>query len=640
MSAMRASRPLLILAILLILSSSAWAVYERVFPYVGISLTTPGLEDPFPGFGTYYSSLALGIDSIYWNPASLGYIDSAQASIGFSAAYEALPYLREYSVEDESFEVASGGGSELGFTNAILFTGDQATTTVTTREFRGSTQYSTSTSSINYKQAIKVSDWFAFGITTKGDAGADINIVGDFPVTYLMDFNLYGSQDFLGTGISVSPTGQLTFSYDEGGISYIHTTEASVWNGFLRQTNRVPFTVLTEARNDIKVNSDLTFTGATKWNELSVGLNLTPIAASANVDNSARVIVNSDTADPCFYVPDFDPNDESDTLNWLGDPDKFGSEYGYKKRYIEVPEGESIGEARYRGFFNASALKMDLGVMYNVNDWLCVGAALENFGGASLDFAGTGLVSYVNHRISTAEAGSIIDPAAETAWTPFQDSFISMEGTEDIGMLPSFSVLVPQKTRLGLTLRKPWLISIDYEIQNNPIYFRYMNEDEEYVDSQISDIRILRIGMETSVFALPWRLRSGTGLLFKPTVTEMSTEGQKNLDDMFQFGVLPVNLDLGTDVNFWGYIVGVAGGFNLTPILSAYQLDIANMDVNKFLFYSLYTQKDNWKVTYAANLDAGSTASAYGNRTKDIESVEDAMGIIKMIQTITFSFKF
>ena len=120
----------------------------------------------------------------------------------------------------------------------------------------------------------------------------------------------------------------------------------------------------------------------------------------------------------------------------------------------------------------------------------------------------------------------------------------------------------------------------------------------------------------------------------------MSADGQENLDNMFKFGVLPVNLDLGTDVNFWGYIVGVAGGFNLTPILSAYQLDIANMDVNKFLFYSLYTQKDNWKVTYAANLDAGSTASAYGNRTKDIETVEDAMGIIKMIQTITFSFKF
>lgn len=637
---MKAVKPLLVLFLVIYLNSSAFAVYEKVFPYIGISLTTPGIEDPFPGFGTYYSSLALGIDSIYWNPASLGYINSAQASIGFSAAHDALPYLRNYEVEDITFEVASSGGSEIGFTNAILFTGDQTTTTVTTREFRESAQYSTYTSSINYKQAIKVSDWFAFGITARGGAGADINIVGDFPATYLMDFNLYGSQNFLGTGISINPTGQLTFSYNEGGVSYIHTSEASAWNGFLRQTNRVPFTILAEARNDIKVNSDLTFTGATKWNELSIGLNMTPIAASANVDNSARVIVNSDTTDPYFYVPDFDPNDESDALNWLGDPDKFGSETGYKKRYIEVPEGESIGEARYRGFFNASTMKMDLGIMYNVNDWLSVGAALENFGGASLDFTGTGLVSYVNHRVSTSPAGSIIDPAAETGWSPFQDSFISMEGTEDLGMLPSFSVLVPQKTRLGLTLRKPWLISIDYETQNTPIYFRYMDENEDYVDAQISDIRILRIGMETQVFALPWWLRSGTGLLFKPTITGMDPDVQENIDNAFKFGVLPVKLDLGTDANFWGYIVGIAGGFNLTPVISAYQLDISNMDANKFLFYSLYTKKDNWKVTYAANLDTGSTASAYGNRTKDIDNVGDAMEIIKMIQTITFSFKF
>jgi hypothetical protein len=634
-------RALILWLVIFFLSTSSYAAIEKVFPYLGVSLVTPGIEDPLPGFGTYYSSFGLGLDSILWNPASLGYIRSSEGSLGFTTVTDSPKYSRLYTVEDKTFDVGSGGQSQLGFVNAILFTADQNTNAITKRDFEGQLNYNTQSSGVNYKQAVKISDWFAFGITSRGDMGGAVNLVGDFPVTYLMDMNLANTSNFLGTGISIDPAGKLTFSYDQGGVNYVHTSEASVWNGFLRQTQRIPFNVLTDSRNDINIENPLTFTGSTQWQGLSCGFNMTPINASANVDNNIRVIVKDGATDPVFYVPDFDPQNEADAINWLSDPDKFGSEYGYKKRYIEIPEGESIGEARYRGFFKASATKLDLGLMYQPNDYFSFGVALENLGGANLDFSGTGLVSYVNQRISTAEPGSIIDPAAETVWRPFTDYYTPMEGTEGIGMLPTFTVRIPQRTRFGLTLKKPLLISVDYEMQSTPIDYRYQDQTtKNWVSGSITDIRLLRVGSETGVLMLPWQIRGGIGLIFKPTITGLDAKTRESIDNAFKFGMLPVKLDMGTDINFWGNIVGGSFGFNLLPLFSLYQLDTVNTDLNKMLFYGLYAKKDNWKVTYSALLDPGSTGAAYGNRTKDIENVNDAMGIIRTVQTLDIGFKF
>ena len=627
------------LILLLVPPSFAAGVYEGVFPHLGLSLTSPAIENPMPGFGSYYSSLALGMDSVLWNPASLGYIKSAQGAISLTSLFTAPPVNKRFEVQDERINTDTQNAA--GFINAVLFTADQTATTLATREYDAVVKYSSSGSGVDYKQAIKVNDLFSFGITSRGNTNAALNLVGDFPATYLLDMNLNGTRDFMGSGISVDQAGKLTYNYDVGGTTYTYTSESSVWSGFLRQTQRIPFDVIAEARNNLQVDSPLTFTGSANWKGLAFGLNLTPLTAQTNVDNIVRAIVSDNVADPVFYVPDFDPANEADALAWLSDPNRFGQESGYKKRYIEVPEGESIGEARYRGFFNASAMKMDLGFMYNLNDYFTVGGALENFGGAKFDFSGVGQVAYVNSRISTGDSISIIDPSSDKAWSPFSDSYTPVENTQGIGMLQGFEIKIPQKMRIGLTMKKPFLISLDYEMQNTPIEFRYEGTNNQVNNANISDIRILRIGAETAVLFLPWHLRGGTGLMFKPTVTGLDAKTQDSIDKAFKYGVLPVKLDLGTDVNAWGTTLGAAFGFNIMPIFSLYQLETTNMDFNKLLSYSLYLNRDNWKATYAAVLDPGSTASAYANRTKDkVEDVNDAMALVRTIQTLTMTVNF
>jgi len=178
-------------------------------------------------------------------------------------------------------------------------------------------------------------------------------------------------------------------------------------------------------------------------------------------------------------------------------------------------------------------------------------------------------------------------------------------------------------------------------MQNTPIDFRYEDNNNQLNVGKISDIRILRIGAETAVLFLPWHIRGGTGLMFKPTITGLDPSAQDGIDKAFKFGVLPVKFDLGTDVNAWGNTLGAAFGFNILPLFSLYQMETTNMDLNKLLSYSLYYNKDNWKATYAAVLDPGSTASAYANRTKDkVENVGDAMALVRTIQTLTMTVNF
>ena len=626
----------LFILILALFASSAFSL-EGNFPYINFILKAPGLNDPYPGLGNYYSSLGEGIDTVLWNPASLGKIKSSQGSLGFTASNLSDPFKKNYKITDQSFN-PSGSEGQSGLINAVLFTSDLTTTATREREFAGQMLYSTQASGVNYRQAVKIGDNFALGVSSRGDSELAANFTGSFPAIYLMDFDLAKSiNNLMGSGISINDQGQMTYTYS----GYTYTSEASVWNGFLKQVQRIPFSAVSEARNDINVKSDLTFSGAANYGGLYLGANITPVSATANIDNYASAIINADTPDPYFYVPNFDPNNESEVLNWMRDQDQYATENGYKKRSIRVPAGETIGEARYRGYFSASATRFDLGAVYDLTDFFSIGLAYENFGGAELDFSGSGRTAYVIHRISTADAGTIIDPAAQTSWSPFKDTYEPMKDAENVGMLSTINVPLPKKLRWGVTLKKPWLMTVDYEQNLTPFELYLKDENGNFQMMKMTGVNILRLGMETQFLIFPLWLRGGMALMLEPQFENVPTKDQDKIKKAFKFGMIPIKMESGAYINLWGLYTGGSGGFNLDPLFSAWQLDTMNMDITKSLFYNIFAEKDFWKVTYETTFDPGATVAAYTTRSnKEIKGVGEILGITRWLRTLTVSYKF
>jgi hypothetical protein len=233
------------------------------------------------------------------------------------------------------------------------------------------------------------------------------------------------------------------------------------------------------------------------------------------------------------------------------------------------------------------------------------------------------------------DASNLIDPAG-TSFNFFSDTYAPVKDTENIGMLENIPSKLPQKFRIGATLRRPFLITLDYEKQANPIAFRYQQSDSNYADMIINNISYLRGGFETQFLFLPVLLKGGLTVILKPDISGADAELQKNFDKAFKFGMLPVKLDLGTGFKAWGSELGGGFGISLMPIFTTLQLDTLNQDNTRFGYYNMFIKKDFWQVTYMSVIDPGSTAAAYSSATDK----NNWPSFIKSINTLTVSVRF
>src|SRR3989339_26006 len=154
---------IIILICLLIFASGAFGL--QYFPYITGTLALPGIDNPYPGLGTNYSSLGKGIRTILWNPASLAKTEKAEAYLGLSSTMFSSQVTKNYQVEDQTFTM--GGDIDENMTNKVLFTDDVTETNATTREFAAPGTYSPSSAKMNYNQAIKIGDFLSLGISSK-----------------------------------------------------------------------------------------------------------------------------------------------------------------------------------------------------------------------------------------------------------------------------------------------------------------------------------------------------------------------------------------------------------------------------------------------------------------------------------------
>ncbi|MFH1826546.1 MAG: hypothetical protein ABH823_04560 [bacterium] len=633
---MRLAKALLIAVLVLSTCAFAETVTGTTFPYARISLNTPPLENPYPGMGSYYSALSKGIKTVLWNPASLAKIEHAETDLAFINEIEPANVTYNYETSDQTMSFGSQGNETLSTT--LYFTGDVNVTTAATREHTFDGYYNTNSTGINFKQALRVNDWLNVGVISRGHTNIAVDMSGDFPLVNKLNANFAGSSTSLIEGLNINEDGYLTFTFTPEGADtgYTVNTPQPLWSGFLEQESTVPYHMILEARNDIQVNSDITLSGAMQRGNLSLGLNVTPISATANVNNKARAVIDEETPDIVLYKPNFDPENELDTINWFADETQYTSEIGYIQNYVRVPDGEIIADACYKGFYSANTMRLDLGLQHEVNDWLTLGLALENIGGANLNFQGSGRLAYVNSRISTEEPTGLADPTADFNWDLFLDNFATYEGTEDFYLEEQLTVEIPKKMRLGFAIKKPILVAIDYESNQTPIRYQYTDEDGQPQTMIISNLNLWRIGTEMQVLFLPAWIRSSVTLVAKPSLANADAQTEESFNTYFQYGILPLDLNNSLEINFWGYLVGNSFGINASSLLALAQFDTMHQSMNKLLYTDLYLVRGPWQFSYLMALDPALTAGAYANRTTD----EFQFSMLKWIQTISIGYRF
>lgn len=404
-----------VLAMLTLFVCSSQAA-DLNYPYGRVSLKLPPSENPYPGLGNYYSTLAKGMKSVLWNPASLGKLKLSEASISTVLAMGSYDMTKTSSVEEKggTFEVGAGtAGGKATMDYALFFRPYSAVTGIGTAtkevEIQSDLNYATSSTGINFSVAQRINDWLIIGFASNNPLEANLDLAGNFPVTGRMSMDLKGKS--MGDMV-ITNDGKLKYTFTSpGGTLTTPETVSSVWSGFLSQEVTIPFTNISELRNNLNFQSPYIATVASQFRNFYAGINILPISATAQMDNDVRTVVNADTPDQLIYVPNFDPNNQSQGANWIADPDKYGTQAGYSRKQIKLPSGEIVADAKYRGFYNGSTARMDFGIMYDIADWLTFGMALENIGGTSLNLKGNGLAAYLDHRdINTSEAENLFRP--------------------------------------------------------------------------------------------------------------------------------------------------------------------------------------------------------------------------------------
>lgn len=644
---MQLARRLILSTLCLLLMATFAHSADLDFPYMGIRMSVPPAEDPIPGQGTYYSTIAKGMQTALWNPAGLGKLKLSEASLSAPMATESYTYNRSFNIEESggSLEfdpgsIGDGGNYGLFFRYPQDIGPGLATREV---EVMGHALYASETTGMNFSTAQKINDWVTIGFAANNPFQLSGTLAGAFPVTAKATTSFYGQK--IGD-IDVQTDGRLSFTYTGGGIPVTYTSSAAVWSSFLSQEAVLPLITQSELRNDMSFQSPYMGTIASHYGNLYFGLNMVPIAATANINNDMSALVDSDTQDIYLYTPNFDPNNESDIQDWAMDSNRYGTANGFDRKQIILPSGDVIATAKYKGFYSASTTRFDLGGMYDVTDWLTVGLVLENITNSSLNFHGTGRSAFVSYRETNTEEvegfDQLLQPGGKNVIDLISDQWTTtfeVNGRE-LYLEQEKNIPLPQRIRYGLALKWPFLILIDLEQNQNSVAIDVIENDQPKTYN-ISNISFLRIGTETRFLMLPMWFRGGLTLMAKPTVTGLDVDAQQSFDDAFQFGYLPVRFDMGSDINFWGTFVGGSFGINGQSLLSFAQADATNPDISKILFWTGYVARDAWTVTYRAVLDPAATAAAYGSKTVPAgEEKSFEMSDVKLIQTVGVTYRF
>jgi hypothetical protein len=607
------------------------------FPYANIKLNLPVYDEPYIGLGNYYSSLSDGIKTVLWNPAGIMKIPTVEASATIPMAFGSFSFGKTTKVDD--FDFSSGSGS---LTTGIYWTDDQSDLVKKQRNMNSQLNYTNSGASLIFDQAIRFTDSFAFGVKALNPSEIRLDMAGDFPLTSQYTANFYNITNYGGSGMSIDNSGKLTYTYSSGGLNYTYVSEQPLWSGFLNQYLKLPTKTVSSLRNSINVKNSIVLTGGFKSGSFLFGLNIIPISAQAVFDNSVKAIVSQNASDMYFYTPDFTPSDEKSVANWTMDPNLYATYRGYKANPINVPAGEVVLDSRYQGTYTGSALRMDLGLSWDIENVTNISIVSENLGNASLNMKGSGISYYANHRFNSTTTPNI-DPATGVNWSPFVDHSTDFTFPDGKGlyMENEKTYNIPQRLRIGVAIKKPFLIAIDYETLNTPLTLLITDNTGSTQKVNLTNIKVLRIGSEMQVFKLPLWLRGGFGFLYKPVAD--NSDVQEKIDSIFKIGskslpFFPFKFDFGLNTEVYGTQTGLALGIDGLSLINLYTVDLLYSGVGKTAFWTFYAKKGSWQFSYISSVDVVGTVSSIQSQGRSLSSFTYNDAKWNQVVAVTYRF--
>ncbi len=618
--------------LIILLSCTAYADID--FPYLNSRANIPIYEEPFSGMGSYYGSLSNGIKTVLWNPAGIMRVGTAEGSFTFPMNLTSVSFGYTSKIDDLDMD-ATGNGLSTG----VFFTDDPTDLTKKQRNMNTYGGYSNSGASLVFDQTFRVNDSVGIGVRSLNPIDIELGLAGNFPMFAQYSTNYRNTTT---GGLSVDGSGFMTYTYDQGGLTYTYTSAQPVWNSFLEQRLRLPTTAVSQFQNDMHVDRTVVLTGGYKYDKFSFGLNVTPLSARADIENSMQLIVSRNAGDGVFYTPDFDPTNQADVAAWMLDPTRFGAAAGYKANTIDIPAGDVIMDSKWSGTYTGAAVRSDLGMMYDISDNTTLSLMLENITGSTMTMHGRGINYFANHRFNSTSSPNI-DPDGTLDWDPFTaagQDFVFAPG-QGLYMDNNIEYNIPRRTKIGVAIKTPFLLAIDYETPSTPTRIRVRDSSGSYQDVNLSNMNVLRMGAEMGLFRSPVVLKGGMAFLYKPVAD--NAEVQSKIDSIFKLRsrsipFIPIKFDMGLEADMYKGKTGFAFGIDGLSLINMYSFDLTYSGNGKTLFYTLYHNREDWQLSYTAMADILATMAEIKSSGKPIG--EAGMSDVKWKQAVSMTLRF
>jgi len=576
-----------------------------------------------------FSSSSRGINGVLANPAGIARSGTFEMSIGYGAKLESHSRIT-YEISDES--ISFGDESENFFKGGLYYTDDP--TDAPTNEFRErdlniDVDYNRGGGVTDMGVAFNFGDVFAVGVTRARPSKFDLNFNGYAPTLFRTTMDLKG-KTFPG-GLTIEADGRATF--DVGGVGT--TTADPLYDKFTYNSSVAAVSTSLDIMDQTTDSREIILTFGGKAGDFMWGFNAIPITSNVILKNSVQTKTSSASADMVFYVPDFDPNDPLSVGNWFDEGDKI---YTREAGYVNYTMVHSPDAYVYRGVaegdYYASAMRVDFGLIWQPVSDMSMSLVYENIGGANLTYVGRGVYTTLESYINEDDPPDFGIGSGES-WSPLQPNPKPVEDAGGFYLPEEFTIELPRKLRLGISITRPFFVAVDYE--------RYFT-DFVYEELTITDVGFLRVGLETSLFGLPLILRGDSEWLLKPTILGVRDEEQANdiNDFLNQLPALPTQTTIGLGWRMAGYEFGGDISENHATFLSLYEGDL--IDFMKVLTYDLYLRGENWDVTYTAVAEPFYLLSQNAEllQFEEGEAKEIASGDVKTnwVYSLKFGFRF
>ena len=531
-----------------------------------------------------FTSSTKGINSVFVNPAGIAKSSTFEISLGYGADLSAKSFATFTASDEDLGQIGGGSGF---FKGGLYFTDDRTDTSTIefkSRDINANFDYERSGGLTDFAMAFNFGDVFAFGVTRMRPSSLDINMTGYVPTIFKNTMDMH-DQSF--GGLTIESDGRAAFS--GGGVTF--ETAEPLYDKFTMNSTDAAVSTIATAANSASDNREIALTiGGDIWG-IKWGVNAIPISSDIVLNNTAYTRVASNSADMVYYVPNFDPTDPASIAAWANEGTKiYSSREGYVTYTFELSPEANIYRGVAQGNYSASAMRVDLGFMWEPIKNVNVSAVYENIGGANLVYKGTGVRSTVESYINKNDPPDFNIGSSET-YNPLVITPEALEGASGFYLPDEFTVVLPRKGKIGISTRVPFFIAVDYE--------RYFT-NIEYAGTTVTDLGFLKVGMESLLFGLPLVVRGESTWLLKPTILGITDPGQRqDINDFLdKYPALPTESKFGLGFKMYGYELGGDFMENHTSLLAIYQGNM--LDFMKMISYDLYLRADNWDVTYTA----------------------------------------